>query len=650
MTSQKILLIWFSAAAGASYVRSTKVRDPAEWASYTMFKLSDEQKQSYLWSLTFEQIDVRHSTIYDPYQSTCEWLLEEPEYRDWLSVEKLPEHHGFLWIKGKAATGKSTIMKFLLEATRMELPDSMVISFFFHARGVDLEKNSLGMYRSLLFQILRMAPDLQDLFALQPPALANDQAFVWDIPCLQTLFRHVMKHIGNRVLTCFIDALDECDDDEAREMVTFFEDLGRLAASSQVQFRTCFSSRHYPHITIEHCIPLHLDQHNGHQQDIVQYVSKKLKIGSSALAVDVKKEICQRSSGIFLWAILVVKILQKVSDYGQIHLLRKRLREIPDGLDDLFDDILIRDGQNMEKLVLCIQWILFAKRPLSPEELYHAILVGVEPDSIKKWDPDEIDQTVILRFILTCSKGLAEVTKGGSPTVQFIHESVRNYLLKARGLQKLQADPTKNFHGMSHDRLKDCCQAYIDISGCQHPFWKVSSQTFIPTRAEELSRQRICRSLPLLEYAVLCLVYHADLAQEFGIGQDSFVEYFSHDNYAEIYKILEERYHYMSAVPTLYLFADLNASNLVSLELKRVPRLNIEGEPYYYPLIVALIKGHEKTVKALLHPNSKQPTDCGMRQQHDPAIQKIVRAKLRYLEGLDITSWAAKHNNIDLVM
>jgi hypothetical protein len=48
------------------------------------------------------------------------------------------------------------------------------------------------------------------------------------------------------------------------------------------------------------------------------------------------------------------------------------------------------------------------------------------------------------------SKGLAEITKSKQPTVQFIHESVRDYLVTADLME-----------GPSHERLKRYCTAYL---------------------------------------------------------------------------------------------------------------------------------------------------------------------------------------------
>ena len=75
--------------------------------------------------------------------------VSKAEYLDWLDTTKLSVHHGFLWMKWKLGTGKSILMKFA-SANAWKKKESIVISFFFHARGVELEKLTMGTYRSLL--------------------------------------------------------------------------------------------------------------------------------------------------------------------------------------------------------------------------------------------------------------------------------------------------------------------------------------------------------------------------------------------------------------------------------------------------------------------------------------------------------------------
>jgi ankyrin repeat protein len=582
---------------------------------YTKPSLTLEKKQSYHRSLKFDEIDSRHATIQDAHSETCRWLLDRPEYKDWLSPEKASEHHGFLWIKGNPGTGKSTIMKFALASTKRTMPEAIFIKFFFNARGDELEKTVLGMYRSLLFQLLSELQDLQDVFALLPPKLSESKtSYVWEVGALQSLFAHAVKRLGRRSLVCFIDALDECDEDQIRTMITFFEHLGDLGPTSKLRLFVCFSSRHYPNVTIEHGVSLVLEDQEEHDDDIAKYVDGKFKGVRSKILAQVKREICDRSSGIFLWVVLVVQILKKDFDRGQIHAVKKRLNEIPDGLDKLFDNIITRDTHDVDQLIWCLQWILFARRPLEPIELLYAVLMGSEPDSIGDLDPRDIDEETLRNFVLNSSKGLATPTKGGKGTVQFIHESVRDYLLRSNRLQRLQADLASNFPGSVHERLKKCCEEYLN----HHLLDKAED---LPAEAHQYpgSSPLADKTHPFLGYAVRNVLFHADAAAEYGVNQERFVNEFPYRKWATLNDSLckSTSYIYGSAVPPLYIFAHECASNLISIEIRRVPCIDIKCGPRNYPLNAAIGRGSRKAVEALLA--VEENTSCSRGSAQDGA-------------------------------
>ena len=623
--------------------------------------LTAAQRESYLHSLRFDQIDARHATIRTAHAKTCRWLLSKSEYQDWLDVSKLSDHHGFLWIKGKPATGKSTIMKFAYTDAKKKKADTVVISFFFNARGDELEKSSLGMYRSLFFQLLEQLPELQDVFdSLRPSGPINSDSYRWDIEIIQSLFEHAIKRIGKHCVTCFVDALDECDEDQVREMVSFFEQLGQLAVSSQFRLLVCFSSRHYPHITIEKGIQLILEGQEGHQQDIANYLRSELKIGRSKLAEQIKAEILERASGIFLWVVLVIQMLSKEYDRGRIHALRKRLDEIPNGLDELFKDILTRDGQNIEELILCLQCILYAKRPLKREELYFAVLAGVAPEALTAWTSEEITEQDMERFILSSSKGLAELTKSKNQTVQFIHESVRDFLLKGNGLDRLRSDLRSNFSGLSHERLKQCCQNYMTINTSE----QLDLVTPLPIASSEdaaILRRQAFKMFPFLEYAVRNVLYHADTAQRHKISQDRFVENFplqkwiTLDNLFERYQIRR----HTSDASLLYILAEKNLPNLISIELKRVPHMDIEGERYSYPLHAAIAHANENAVRALLAPSTNARSDYDVlheqplrptAREHEEVIEYFIseRHDIRFGKGWRIFPKSVERRDLAL--
>lgn len=177
-------------------------------------------------ALSFEQLEARQDIIKTAHATTCEWLLSKSEYLDWQSDDKVPEHHGFLWIKEKLGAGKSTIMKSANINSKKFTEGSAVISYFLNARGESLEKSTVGLYRSLLFQLLSDVPQLQEV--LDTREAVNLQAVSpnsWTAETLQLLSSQAIGKLKDQRLTCFVDALDECEnsEDQVREMVRFFE-------------------------------------------------------------------------------------------------------------------------------------------------------------------------------------------------------------------------------------------------------------------------------------------------------------------------------------------------------------------------------------------------------------------------------------------
>jgi hypothetical protein len=349
-------------AAALCRITSTASRKPKCGEILT---LDEETKQRLLKMLRFDQVDSRHTTIKKVSGNTCKWLLSTSEYVDWLDNTKQPVHHGFLWIKGKAGTGKSTLMKFALANAQRAMRNTTILSFFFNARGDDLEKSTIGMYRSLLLQVLEQVPECQHVLDHIRWTSEHHQ---WSVEQLEELFERAIQGLGRRSIACFIDALDECASEEIIRMVSFFERVGDLAISSKTQFHVCFSSRHYPEITITNGLSLVLEGQEGHNKDIANYVDNKLKIGHARISEEIRSELRENSSGVFMWVVLVVDILNKEYVRGNIYKLRKRLRDLPPGLPELFRDILTRDSLDREQLLLCVQWVLFSRQPLTPEQ------------------------------------------------------------------------------------------------------------------------------------------------------------------------------------------------------------------------------------------------------------------------------------------
>jgi hypothetical protein len=110
-----------------------------------------------------------------------------------------------------------------------------------------------------------------------------------------------------------------------------------------------------------------------------------LRIQKSEQAETVHKKIQDKASGVFMWIVLVVNIINQEYDRGRRQSLEQKLHQLPTDLNDLFQDILTQDSRNEEELVLCIQWVLYARQPLTPEQLYFALRAREETptDAVK---------------------------------------------------------------------------------------------------------------------------------------------------------------------------------------------------------------------------------------------------------------------------
>jgi nucleoside-triphosphatase THEP1 len=477
---------------------------------FTTTHEESDTRKTLLRCLSFDNMETRLASIAAAHPATCAWVVNCPQYKRWIDANLQAAHHGCLWIKGKPGVGKSTIMKDLLRRVEAAEAGHKVVSFFFNARGATLEKTTEGMYRSLLFQ---MAGDLPSpLTNLRHETVELYGKRGWPLELLKDLCRKALRQLASESeVTIFIDALDEGNvEDDVRDMVTFIEELATEASSSGRSLHICLASRHYPTISIVRSELLVLDTLEGHDNDIINYTQAQLRVKTPALRAQLVSAISARASGIFLWVILVVKILNKEADRGNQHRLEAKLQEIPTGLYALFEAILEKDSDQDHNIVSAMIWVLFTRRNLTLVEMCFAIMISTDQLGSGNivWEPDLVDQTVLDNFLLTSSRGLlefAEPRTGRSlklcSRVQVIHESVREYLLM-HGLRKLDEGLSQDTEAKCYGRLAEWCAKYIQ-STVQFGLFGEDEQA------------RSMRQCPLLEHATEhCLTYAEQAAQQ----------------------------------------------------------------------------------------------------------------------------------------
>jgi ankyrin repeat protein/nucleoside phosphorylase len=560
-------------------------------------------KESLVERLFFSKIDERLTSLTAAQGKTCRWFLTKPEYAAWRDVARQSEDGGFLWIKGHPGTGKSTLMKLLFEEAKRNAksdPSQIILSFFFLARGALEEKSTAGLYRSILHQLLDKAADLKDsLDWMTGYGARRILQNGWHDEALKQTLTHAVSRLGNRSLTIFVDALDECDQSQAAGMVCFFEELCDCARDADVRLQICFSSRHYPTIVIEKGIEVTLEAEDGHTEDIQQYIKSKLRLGKSKHADILRSEILEKSSGIFLWVVLVLDILSNEYPNTSVSLsaVRNRLKKIPSGLNDLFEMVLARDGKNLERLHICLKWVLFATRPLKPQEFYFAIQIGLGTGTSGYWDQEDVELDQMKTFVRTSSKGLAEVTRNKSSEVQFIHESVRDFLLGRYGGE--WSKPSGNFEGQCHNMLRDCCLAQLNAP--IHESIRIPPLPLPQTQAAQL-KEDLNLKFPFLEYSVINVLRHANSAQQHGMEQDGFLAIFPLPCWRTLNNAFERKAirRYSESVNLLYILAEKDLADLIRIHPQNASCFDVGGERYGPPIFAALATESHQAVHAML--------------------------------------------------
>ena len=366
-----------------------------------------QSHKDFMSALSFHQMSFRLIAIDPAYVETSQWVLETAEFQQWRD-RTLDSNANIFWLKGKPGTGKSTIMKTIFKHLERGDPKSVVLSFFFNARGQPLEQSVEGLYRTMLHQLFSKVPNLlenteaEHIYSHTPP---------WSTDLLRGLLSEAVLMSRQERIILVVDALDEGDEQEVRNMIDFARNLARSAHSKNISLKICFASRHYPSITVPDCREVVVEEQAKHTRDIARYIRGTLNLVYEPSTYDFARAVAKRARGVFLWVTLVVKLLNERYDHGATQdELIVTLEKIPPGLNDLLRSIT-SSGQSDKRLLPTLLWILLnLGQAFDACELYVAIQVstGVRDQSLHHGSLRSMH-----RYIISASRGLVEFVSQG---------------------------------------------------------------------------------------------------------------------------------------------------------------------------------------------------------------------------------------------
>lgn len=366
-----------------------------------------------------------------------------------------------------------------------------------------------------------------------------------------------------------------------------------------------------------------LEKEGNHKEDIRIFIESQLRFEEDVdadILQQIRAEILEKSSGVFLWVNLVVHQLNEVQRHdGRMTKVQQRLREIPEAVKKrpgpngamplyaLFQDIIQKDEKNIDELVRFAQIVFCARRPLNPKELY----VLLHEAYNVPFDSMEISDKILGKHVLEVSKGLAEITKSAEPTVQFIHETVREFL-RDGGLSNIS---THSVERDGHQILKASCinQILAPVSErleilaeyrSQGHYRDIKVHKVTRSRQKEF-RKQANQEIPFLEYATKNVFFHAEEAEAMGISQNEFLEEFPIAEWIPIHNLFEKfntRRYTGTTTPMLYILAAHGCDHLIkaSVNLRGQYAREIKGNEFPSALACAICNDNLDTAWTLV--------------------------------------------------
>jgi hypothetical protein len=459
---------------------------------------------------------------------TCGWIARHPCYTAWLE-----EGSGILWVKGKPGSGKSTLMEFLLRDFEQQAvyKESLPLSFFLHGRGTPLQKSRLGMFRSLLHQLLQKSYVTLAQFRHEFEERSRGQGepgkdWNWHVNEVREFFISAIEKVARtQPVNIFVDALDEANDgtddqNASRQIVADFHELNDLLHRRKLRSTICFSCCHFPIVATNRGQEIYVEDEN--HTDILAYVKDKLHAEllinetENNYLTELQETIVKGAQGVFQWAALVVAMTVRYHNHGKSRAeIRKMLAKVPRELGDVYKHILseVIDEDDYPHTLRLMRWVCLAERPLTVKEASFAMSLPDTELCPSESPPVQLELPAhdsMLRQVISLSGGLIESKQHKNEQIlQFIHQSVKDFLLKD-GLGFLDL-ASNNPIGRGHHQLSVICANYVTMAGINN--------------SNSLDIESVKAWLPFMDYAAQSWFLHAENAETQGVSQCYLLRY-----------------------------------------------------------------------------------------------------------------------------
>lgn len=369
-------------------------------------------------SLQFD--NIRYSKISKEYKGSFEWIWTHDEYRSW----SVSDTSRLLYIQGKPASGKSTVMKYFNRNLLLKEPtaqQAIVARFFYSFRDGELQRSHYNMLLSILYEILYQDEGFF-YHQCQTEYRAHQRYgphFKWNYDSLKRILKSLQDYQTKKRFYFTIDAVGESEEKDRREILGLLFELCSKMKHSVVKIFMASrpvaqleARRNQFHNFIK------LDDET--RFDIYNYAQSQLYgLNSTDLLARATAYMLENAQGVFLWVKLIGEQLIEAHEEGyseeEVFELLKRL---PTELEDFYGLMLEKMKHNKSSLLHAakmFRFILFARRPFTVDEMLHALGIPDNVDCDPKFIPSDASFEKRLpsseRVILSSGGNFLEIKK-----------------------------------------------------------------------------------------------------------------------------------------------------------------------------------------------------------------------------------------------
>lgn len=314
---------------------------------------------------------------------TCQWVLNNPYFKSW----RQGTHNSLLWVSADPGCGKSVLSRSLIDRDLQKSEPTSVCYFFF--KDNQEQDNLATALCALLHQLFAQQPGLI-VHAIPSWETNGEKKLLEETLELWRIFQRSVADAAAAPVICVLDALDECQDDDRRQLIGLLCELQEKRPQDNYTngLRVLVTSRPYdnvqrwfqPIMKQWPRIRLRGEDENGQiNREINLVLNKQVEELASELSLSnstrrhLQDQLLNMRHRTYLWLHLAIdEIRQKYAN--SLYHDEVAISSLPSSVEEAYERILQKiNGEQASNARQILIIIIGARRALTIEEMAQAL-------------------------------------------------------------------------------------------------------------------------------------------------------------------------------------------------------------------------------------------------------------------------------------